>query len=119
MARFRRFLFSYPLANLEGHLAGFLVGSDDQMIAVQHFSVENLQSERILYELLNRALQRTRAEVRVIALGEKQIFRRIRELERNFAIGEQAPHIFEPQFDDLDQLLFPERTEYDDIVHAV
>ena len=83
------------------HLAGFLVGVDDDVIAVQDFAVENLQRQRILHQLLDRALQRTRAEVRVVALREQKIFGCVRQLERNLAIGEQAANVFQAQLDDL------------------
>ena len=48
--------FSHPLADFELHLAGFLVGIDHDVIAVQNFAVENLQRQWILDQLLNRAL---------------------------------------------------------------
>ena len=75
--------------------------------------------QRILHQLLDGALQRTRSEVRVVALREEQVFCRVGELERDLAIGQQAANVFEPQLDDLDQLLFAERAEDDDVVDAV
>ena len=51
--RFRRFFLSHALADLEFHLAGFLVGVDDHVVAMQNLSIENLQGQRILHQLLN------------------------------------------------------------------
>lgn len=51
-----RLLLAYALADFQFHLSAFLIGVDDHMIAVQHFAVENLQSEWILHHLLNRPL---------------------------------------------------------------
>ena len=116
---FRWFFFADTLADFEFHLAGFLVGVDDDVVAVQHFAVENLHGQRILHQLLDRALQRARAEIRIVAFGEEQLFRGVGELERNLAVGQQAAHVFEPQLDDLDQLLFAQRAEDDDVVDAV
>ena len=53
---FFRLLFSYALAHFELHLGGFLVGIDHDVIAVQNFTVENLQRQRVLDQLLNRPL---------------------------------------------------------------
>ena len=89
------------------------------MIAVQNFAVENLQRQRILNQLLDRALQRTRAKVRIVTLREQQIFGRIGQLQRNLAIGEQAANVFEAQLDDPYQLFLAQRTEDDDVVDAV
>ncbi len=36
-------------ADFEGHLAGLLVGLDDDVIAMQDFAVEDLQRQRILH----------------------------------------------------------------------
>ena len=111
--------FSYAFAHLELQVAGFLVGVDDDVIAVENFAVENLQRKRILDKLLNRTFQRTRAEVRVVTLGEEQVLRRVGEFQRNLAVGEQAANVFQAEFDDLDQLLFAQRAEDDDVVDAV
>src|SRR5436190_6787283 len=111
--------FTYTLADFEDHLAGFLVRIDHDVIAVEHLSVEDLQRERILNQLLDGALQRTRSEIRIVALREQQVFGSVGELERDLAIRQQAANVFQPQLDDLDQLLFPERAEDDDIVHTV
>ena len=89
------------------------------MIAVQDFAIQNFQRQRILHQLLDRALQRTRAEVRVVAFGEEQFLGGVGELERNFALSQQAAYVFEAQFDDLDQLFFAQRVEDDDVVDAV
>src|SRR5258708_34324917 len=110
---------AYSLADFEGHLSGALVGVDDDVVAVDHFAVQNLERQRILNQLLDGALQGTGAKVRVVSLSEEQFFGGIRELERNLAVGQQTADIFQAQLDDLDQLFFSERPEDDNVVHAV
>ena len=58
---------THALADREGHLAGLFVGVDDDVLAVQYFAVEYLDGERILHQLLDRALQWTRAEGWIVA----------------------------------------------------
>src|SRR5579872_2977787 len=117
--RLCRFFLADSFTYFEGHLAGLLVGVDDDMIAVKDLAIEDLHRQRILHQLLDRALQRTRTKVRIVALREEQVFGRVRELERDLAIGQQPPHIFEAQLDDLDQLILAERAEDDDVVDSV
>src|SRR5438094_10634724 len=97
-----RFLLSHSLANFERHLAGALVGVNNNVVTVQYLAVENLQCKRILHQLLNGALQRTSAEVGVEAFGEEQLFRCVGQLDGNLALGQQAAHIFETKLDSLD-----------------
>src|SRR5207245_227266 len=66
-----RLSFSHSLANFERHLAGALVGVNNDVVTVQNFAVKNLQRERILHQLLNGTFQRASAEVRVKAFGEE------------------------------------------------
>src|SRR5579864_1341965 len=117
--RSRWLLLSHPLADFELHLAGFFVSVDHDVIPVENFSIENLQGEGILNQLLDRPLQRTRAEVRIVPLREQQFFRAIGQFERDLALGEQATYVFQPQLDDLHQLLLAQRTEDDDVIDAV
>src|SRR5690242_6337247 len=89
------------------------------MVPVQDLTVEDLQRQRILNKFLDGAFQWTRTEVRIVALRQEQVFRRVGKLKRDLAIGQQAANIFQPQLDDLDQLILSERTEDDDVVHAI
>ena len=50
--RSRGFLLPHPLADFENHLAGLLVGVDDEVVAVQHRAVEDLERQRVLHQLL-------------------------------------------------------------------
>src|SRR5208337_2603383 len=117
--RLRYIFFADARADCERHLACLLVGVDYDVVAVEDFAVENLERQRILHQFLNRALQGARAEVRVVALGEQQVFGGVGQLERNFAVGEQAADVFQAQLDDVDQLFLAERAEDDDVVDAV
>src|SRR5712691_3393653 len=117
--RLCRFFLPHALADFEFHLAGFLVGIHHDVIAVQNLSVQNLQRQRILDQLLNGALERSSAEVGVVSLSEEQLFGGVGELDRDLTVGKQAAHVFKAQLDNLDQLLFAKRTEDDDVVDPV
>src|SRR5262244_1612010 len=64
--------FADALADGKRHLAGFFVGVNDHMIAVQNFAVEDFERERILNQFLNGTFQRTCSEVGIVAFGEQQ-----------------------------------------------
>src|SRR6266849_50137 len=115
----RWFLLSHPLADFKLHLVGTLIRVHDHVVPVQHSAVQDLQRQGILHQLLDSPLQRTRAEIRVKALGEEQVFRGIGQLKRNLALGQQTAHIFQAQVDDLHQLLLAQRAEEDDVIHPV
>jgi len=53
------FFLAYAFADFELDFGGLLVGVDDDVIPVKDFAVENFQRQRILQQLLDRALQRT------------------------------------------------------------
>src|SRR6516164_2631333 len=113
------FLLANSLAHFKGELVGLWISIDNHMISMQRFAVENSQRQRILDQLLDRPLQRPRSEAWIEAFAEDPVFRRIRQLERNLAIGQQSSQILQPQLDNLHQLLLTQRTEDDDVVHAV
>ena len=120
----RRHFFShhflpYPLADLEGHLARFLVGVDDHVVTVQNLAVQDFHRQRILHQLLDGALQRTCSKVWIVAFGEEQLFCGVGQLQRNLAVGEQTAQILETLVYNLHQLFIAERTEDDDVVHAI
>ena len=90
-----RFLLPDPFADLEDHFASALVGIDDDVITVQDLPIQYLEGERILHQLLDRTLQRTGAKVRVKPLGKQQVLGCIGEFERNLALSQLPPQIFE------------------------
>src|SRR5271157_2437877 len=53
------------LGDFERQLLGFGVGVHLYAVAMQHFAIEDLHRQRVLHELLDRPLQRTRAVVGV------------------------------------------------------
>jgi hypothetical protein len=65
------FFLSHALTDIEFHLAGFLVGIYDDVVAMQNFSVQYLQRQGVLHQLLYRPLQGTRSEVGVVTLSEQ------------------------------------------------
>ena len=68
---------------------------------------------------MDGALQGACAKVWVVALGEQKLFGCVGQFQRNLAVGQQAANVFQAQIDDLDELLFAERAEDDDVVDAV
>src|SRR5882757_11020369 len=89
------------------------------MVAVQDLSIQNPESQRILHQLLDGALERTRSEVGVVTLREEHVFGSVREFDRDLTVGEQTAHVLQAQLDDLDQLFFAERAEDDDVVNTI
>src|SRR5215470_2345764 len=89
------------------------------MVTVEHIPVKNLERQRVLDKLLDRALQGTGTESRVVALVEEQFFGGVGQLDRDFAVGQETAKVFEAQIDNLDQLLLAERTEHDHVVDTV
>src|SRR5579884_3647859 len=89
---FHRLQLSEALAfaralHFEGEPVFLPVGVDHDMIAVQHFAVENLHGQRILHQPLDCALQRTRAIHAVISFPEDQLLRGGGYFDRDSAVG--------------------------------
>lgn len=71
--------------DLEVNLAIWLCIHND-MIAIEHFPVEDPQREWILDHALDRSLQRTRTVVDVVPLGDQLPLRSVRNLQRDLAL---------------------------------
>ena len=95
------------------------IGFDCHVVAVQHFAIEDLDSERILHEFLQRAFERARAIRAVVAREQELVLRALGHLKRDAAVREQVLHIFKPQADDVRELLFVQRAEQHDVIDAV
>src|SRR5580704_10296398 len=89
------------LSDLEGELLGLEVRIDLHVVAMQHFAIEDLQRQRILYQLLDGPLERTRAVVHVVTLGKDQLLRRRSNVQCDLAVGQQSAKVFQPQVHDL------------------
>src|SRR5690242_4161128 len=83
-----------PLHELEALVASD-VATDGRSVHVA--AVEDLLGERILHRLHDGALQRTRAERRLVADVDEAHLRRFRELEAELAIGDEL--LEAPQLD--------------------
>src|SRR5712691_7412713 len=92
---------------------------DTDPVALDKLALEHRHRERILQQPLDRTLQGPRSIDGIIALSDQQLLRRGRYLERQFAIGEQLLHALDLNVDDLRDVLVRQRTEDDDVVHAV
>src|SRR5271166_6256998 len=90
--RLRRLL----MYGFEAQLAATLLHIHSDRVAVQHLAVEDLHGQRVLHQPLNRPLERTRTVVRVVALGEDQLLRLRRQLERDLAISQQPLQVLKP-----------------------
>src|SRR5713101_999987 len=77
----RRLFFADPLADLDNDLSRALIGVHDYVVSMKYLAVEDLESQQILHQLLDRPLQRPRAKVRVEALGEQNVLGRFGKLE--------------------------------------
>src|SRR5689334_10916140 len=98
-------------------LVAFDVATDGRSIHVA--AVEDLLGERILHRLHDGALQRTRAERRLVADVDEAHLRRFRELEAELAIGDELLEAPQLDVDDAAQILLRQRAEDDDVVDAV
>src|SRR5207248_11401694 len=58
-------------------------GIHHDVITMQYFAIEDFQRQRILNQLLDRALQRSRAKRRIETFSEQQLTRWIRKLYRS------------------------------------
>ena len=103
----------------ELHLPLWYISISDHMVAVQNAALQNLQRQRVLNQALDGAFQRTRAVGPIIAFEEQQLFGCRRELDGDLAIGQQFAQIIQPQLNNVRKLLFVQRTEDDDVVHAI
>src|SRR5437867_196746 len=94
-------------------------GRDDDGVAFGEPALEHREGERILNQLLDRPLERTRPEGWIVALLGEHALRFRRHLERDLAVGEQAFEALELQVDDALDLLGPKGTEENRVVDAV
>ena len=84
-----------------------------------HFTVENLQRERILNQPLDSAFHGTGAIGRIVAFAEQQSFRGRSESQSDLSFGEYLHQVFQLQFDDPLDLFLTQGLEENDIVDAV
>src|SRR5206468_1229339 len=106
-----------PLHEAEAFAAFIDVAS--HRAAVRITAMEDLLRERILDGLQDRALQRTRAESRLVADVDEPHLGGLREVESQLAIGHELLQSTQLDVDNATEVLLRERTENDDIVDAV
>src|SRR5580693_7849294 len=104
---------------LESHLIFLAIAIDTDLVAGQNSPFEDLQSQRILNQALNRATKRACAIGRIVTFAQEQLLGCRSELQRDLAFGEQLVDALEHEIDDALQLLFAERIEDHDFVDAV
>src|SRR6266550_2574461 len=102
----------------EGQLA-LRIAVDDDVVSLVELAFENGEGEGVLQETLDRALQRSGAERRVVALCRQDFTCRRSELEGELPVGEQILEPVQLQVDDVLDLLLAEWLEDDDVVDAV
>ena len=108
-----------PLAHFKGHLPRLPVRIDDNVITMKDLAIQYLQSQWVLHQLLDRPFQRPSPEIRIVTLSKQKLFSRVRQLQRNFPVGQQSPQVLQPKLNNLNQLLLPQRPENDDVIHPV
>ena len=104
-------------AGVKGEIALFRVSDD--MFAGLNFTTQQLESERIGNQLLDRSLQRSRAKGRVVSLIEYRLPGGRRQLQRDLSIRQILAQPFELNVDDLRNLLFTQTIEDDDVINSV
>src|SRR5690348_9215449 len=86
----RRNGFTQP--NLERELAALVIDLD--LLAGAKLALQQTHGERILNAPLQRALERPRAEVRIVAFLRQRVARRIGEMDLDLPLGEQRLETF-------------------------
>src|SRR5438105_5747963 len=92
---------------------------DFYLVALRKLGKQNLLGERILDELLDRSLERTRSELLVVAVFHKERRRRFSELESELLVAQSLLNILEQNLDDRRDVFLRQRMEDDDIVEPV
>src|SRR5688572_23620833 len=91
----------------------------DDVISLGKSPLQDGKCQRILQQTLDRPLERTRPESRIVSLGGEHLARLRRELERELSVSEKLLELLELQLDDVLDLLLAERSEDDDVVDTV
>src|SRR5208337_1340236 len=104
---------------LELHLSLLQVTVDLQLLAGTHLAIQDFERQRVLNQALDGALQRARAELRIVTLAEQQLLRFRRQFNLDLALSQNLPQVLELKVDDLFDLLLAERVEDHDLVHAI
>src|SRR5262245_45570673 len=99
--------------------AAGLVVIDEDRLALVDFAFQKAASERGFDLTLDRAFQRSGAVIRIEAGLRQMRARRVGQLQIDVAFGQAPPEPVELYLDDLFQMLFGQRMEDDDLVHAV
>ena len=92
---------------------------DAHAVAVADLAGEDLSREAVLDALLDDALQRSRAELRVVAFARERDGCRRRDTERDAARREALAQVAELDLDDAAELLARQRVEDHGLVDAV
>src|SRR5882672_587017 len=103
----------------EIQLAARLEDIDENGLAVTDFAFQDAASERRFDLALDRAFERARAVIRVVARADQMRARGVGQLQFDVAFGQALSQPVELYLDDLFEALFRERVEDDDLVHAV
>src|SRR2546428_9632258 len=88
-------------------------------LAFADFAFEDVDRQRIENLFLNRAPERTRAVNRIVTFAGKELFSRIRQVERDLLLLEPFRQSGQLDFNDLLQIILAQPIEDDDLVDAV
>src|SRR5439155_25194303 len=99
---------------LEADLA-FLVHIGQYVIARLDIAFQNLQSQRVREQFLDRSLERPRSEGRIIAFPEQSFASGRRDLQRNLSIRQVIAQRLQLDIDDFCDLFLAKTLEDDDV----
>src|SRR5215510_6471276 len=92
---------------------------DENGLAVADFAFQDAASERRFDLALDRAFERSRPVIRIIARADQMSARGVGQLQFDVAVGQALSQPVELYLDDLFQMFFRQRVEDDDLVHAI
>src|SRR5690242_13036310 len=96
-----------------------LVGIGQDMFAGLDFALQDLERERIGEQFLNRALQRSRSERRIVTLLEQSVATGRCEFQRDLSICKMFTQHAQLDIDDFGELFLAKALEDNDVVDAV
>src|SRR5688572_7541322 len=95
------------------------VDADDDVISLREPSLEHSHRQRILEQALDRPLQRTCTERRIVALRRQYFPGSGCQLQTQLPVGEQLLQASQLEIDDVLDLSLAQRPEDDDVVDTV
>src|SRR5262245_61217913 len=103
----------------EDQFTTLVVKINDYVLPITHLALQDSPAERRLDLPLNRAFERSRAVIRVIAGAHQMLFGGAGQLDLDVSLGESMAKSIELNLHNHLQVFLRERVEDDDFIHAV